>query len=158
MSAAGSWSLGVLIGLPIAAVVFVALVVTAFLLLRWYSHNRADFDSGVARVLGWVAVVGAFAVLVVTAVSMYPWRSDYHRWQTKSGTVAQVSSRLLSADKSVEQKFVVQFTDGGEFGCSDTRCSLIKPGDRLSLSCKRTWQFSGRDGWDCNYVDRQGTR
>lgn len=153
---ADSWSRGVLIGLPIACVFVLAGLVGAALLFRYARRNQNAYDSTDALMLGGVAAVAPVILLVGTAWAMYPWQGEYHRWQDKSGTVAEVSSRLLSNSDNVNQKFVVRFEGGGEYGCNDTRCSLVKVGDDLTLSCKRAWQFSGRDGWDCNYVERRG--
>ena len=53
----------------------------------------------------------------------------------------------------MEEKFVVRYEDGGgqQFGCTDTRCASVKPGDTLTLACKRAWEWAATDGYDCRF-------
>jgi hypothetical protein len=41
--------------------------------------------------------------------------------------------------------------DGGTYGCTDTRCALVEPGDYLKLACKKAWEYGSTDGWDCRF-------
>jgi hypothetical protein len=156
MTLADSWSRGVLIGLPLAAVALLAAVAgcVIFGVVAW--KDRDGYDSGAYLGASVISALTALVIVGATVWGMWPFKAEYHQWTQKSGTVTDVSSRFLAADKSTEQKFVVHLDDGQEYGCNDTRCSLVKVGDFLTLSCKRTWQFSGTDGWDCNYVARRG--
>lgn len=149
MILADSWSLGVLIGIPVLivlALIFVAAILAA--------RRSSDYD---APFMFYGGILGLVVVIAGGLIGFFPYSSQYHRWHTTSGVVQEVSSRFLgSGDNGTTQKFVVRINgrDSGEYGCNDTRCALVKKGDRLTLSCKRTWQFSGRDGWDCNFVER----
>jgi hypothetical protein len=146
-----SWSLGVLIGGPVALVfILLSLVAVAAGVVLW----RREADA-----LLFVLGAGSLVVtLGITGWAFYPYSSDYHKWTELTGEVVKVNDRFLQAGKGVEQKYVVDFGDGEEYGCRDTRCSLIEPGERLTLSCKKAWQYTGRDGWDCNYVGREASR
>lgn len=146
-----SWSLGVKIGGPIAAVIVFLALAYVIAMATW----RPDNPSDRADRPWWLAggVVALLIALAVPAGFFYPWSAEYHQWVPKHGTVAEIGSRFVGADKSTTQRFVVRLDDGGQYACDDTRCSLVKVGDLLSLSCKRHWQFAGTDGWDCNYVD-----
>lgn len=152
------WSLGTLIAFPACVIVTIALVVAGFVFRsRMLNEPEDKFlnDRGLFRGLSWGAFGLALVVGILTAGSMYPYNADYHKWENQSGTVAKVSARFLGdGDKGTTQRFVVKFTDGRERSCDDTRCSLVEVGDRLTLSCKRHWQYAGEDGWDCNYIRR----
>lgn len=94
---------------------------------------------------------------MLVAVGMWPYKADYHRWTAHSGTVSDVNRRMIADGNSTSQKYVVRFTGSRqEYGCQDTRCALIRPGDRIDLACKRAWQYAGTDGWDCNFIRNRG--
>lgn len=147
------WSLGVLIGGPVAAVFLLASVAALLLSVRAYHRDQAmDWLDGPGLGLG-LGIAGIVLVLGISAIAYYPYSHDYHYWSTKTGVVAEVNKRVISHDSGIEQRFVVRFTGSTqEYACDDTRCSLVQKGDRLELSCKRAWQYAGRDGWDCNYI------
>lgn len=145
------WSIGVLVGLPAGIIVFVGGLVLAWFMWR----DMAGYDDE----LQWFGFIGgclaSLAALVLLVIGLYPFDSQYHKWTTKTGTVAEVNRRMIanSDDGGTDQKFVIRFTSGTqEYGCNDTRCALVKKGDKVQLSCKRVWQYSGTDGWDCNYL------
>ena len=152
----GTWSLGVLVGLPVAAAIVAALIVAS----RYAAHRShtasgimADDDRKLLRGLS-IASLAATAVPVgITALTMWPYSAQYHRWEPKTGVVGSVSKRLIGdGDNGMSQRFVVSYRESGrQYGCDDTRCALIRPGDRLTLMCKREWQYSGTDGWSCNF-------
>lgn len=150
-----TWSLGVLIGIPIILAV-IAVLVGLGLWLRSYAKRHEDESFSDAPEAKWLAR-GLFAlvgvVVIGSLIGYYPWKADYHQFVTKEGTVKTISSRLLGSSDSFQQKFVVQYEDGRQFGCEDTRCALIKPGDRLILACKRAWQYAGQDGYDCKFIE-----
>lgn len=110
--------------------------------------DRANYTFGTA-----VSFIAALVFAVIFTIGQFPFDSAYHKYNTYSGTVDQVASRVLPAgDKQVEQKFVVRFKDSDqEYGCLDTRCALVKPGDHLTLSCIKEWEWAGTDGFDCKY-------
>lgn len=158
------WSLGVLVGLPVAGLfllVGVALTVigiVAGLRDRKRSYSEGWIDSGAIFGVG-VGGLIIVATLAITGFTMWPWSAEYHQWRTVSGSVAAVDSRLLSAGDQggTNQKFAVRFTGSPqEYGCEDTRCALVKPGQHLELSCKREWQYAGTPGYDCAYVRSDG--
>lgn len=151
------WSLGVLIGLPIAGLIALALLVALVLATGAWWSGRDSVDGNDVPIS---APLGVFAALLVTVLLtgwfMWPWSTEYHRWHTTTGTVTAVSSRFLASDTSgggSTQRFVVELKGLGERACDDTRCALVKPGDHLTLSCKRAWQYAGEHGYDCAYVE-----
>lgn len=134
------WTLGVYIGLPVTIVVLVVSGIFAYV-------QRDEF--GIA-VMGWIVFV---TVLGIALWQFFPYTPDYHRYKPVSGTVAEISSRILGNGDSVDQKFVVVFQGNPqEYGCLDTRCALVKIGDRLSLKCLKKWEYAGTPGYDCNFV------
>lgn len=143
-------------GYPSRAVLFVAgSAVTAWLFYAWRSTrqepNYAPEDAPLFLGCAIAGVVGLVALTFFTVWGEYPYNSEYHQWRTTSGTVTQVGSRLLGDDKSTTQRFVVTLAGVGQRACDDTRCAEVKVGDQLTLSCKRSWQYAGSDGYDCNF-------
>jgi hypothetical protein len=141
------WTLSVLIGLPIVG--FIALAFLAAIALGVWAFRDGD-DDGATLVVG--GVIGGVILLAATGYSYYPYRAEYHRWKPVAGEVDQVQSQPVSTWDG-NQKFVIRLKNNRlEYGCEDTRCSLLKPGERLELSCVQVWMYSGADGFDCNYV------
>jgi hypothetical protein len=147
-------SLGTIIGLPVLLILIIAAAVTGALFWRARRGDSDDlFWAGFA-----IAAWGTAACLIIgTAIGMWPYKGEYHAWSTTSGTVKAVDSRLVSAgDKGgMNQRFVVTFTDGRQRACDDTRCTTVKPGDMLTLKCKRAYQWGATPGWDCNWLDNR---
>lgn len=145
-------SLGIIIGLPIVGILLI-LCVVGFFGFRWWAKNGDSYDHGLAVAAKWSTIPAAVFILIGAAFVYWPLNWEYHSWQTTSGTIQTVSNRLVSTgDKSMEQRFVVQFTDGRQRACDDSRCSLLKPGMTLTLRCKRAYQWGSTPGYDCNYV------
>jgi hypothetical protein len=145
-------SLGIIIGLPVTAILLIAAAIT-FLYFRRYSKICHKADRAAAIGFKWVSVAVAVIVAAIAAVTFWPWKWQYHSWQTTSGTIQTVSKRLVSTgDKTMEERYVVQFSDGRQRACDDTRCSLLHPGMTLTLRCKRAYQWGATPGYDCNYV------
>ena len=146
-------SLGILIGLPILGIILIALAV-AFFLFRRGAKVADDFDRSLWLGFQWGSFAVTVIVLIIAGFAYWPYQWDYHSWQKTSGTIQTISKRLVSTgDKSMEERFVVRFTDGRQRACDDSRCSLLKPGMTLTLRCKRAYQWGATPGYDCNYVD-----
>lgn len=134
-----------LIVLPILFVLCVCLIIVPFFFdwdgLQWFAF--------------WAGILGLCGVLIGGLVGMYPYDMAYHSWRVHQGTVAQISSRLLSAGDNggSNQKFVVTFRGSPQaYGVNDTRASLVKVGEHLRVTCIRTHQWGGGvDGYDCRW-------
>lgn len=155
-----SWSLGVLVALPILSLFLVSFIVGGGLLLR----KRRDCDEFDRTAYLWAAIACwttalVMAVLMAAPTGYYPYKAEYHQWQPRSGVVAQVSKRLVgNGDSGMSEKIVVRYKDdGGEFGCEDTRCALVEVGDTLDLKCKRAWQYASVSGYDCRFIARRAS-
>lgn len=142
-----TYTLGTLIGLPIAAILVIGLIVLAA-----FAVSGPNGDPGLSAGL----LAAASAVLVVAGVAWWPWNLQYHRYQLVSGKVAAISSRFVGGDHSSNQKFVIRFADGRERGIDDTRAALVKPGDVVTLECKRAYKWGSTPGWDCNWATADG--
>jgi hypothetical protein len=144
----GAWSLGVLVGLPICALIVLVLVVSAVFLI-------SDDEPGLGVTVA--AVMIAFIGVALSPLGYYPFDAEYHQWREVSGVVDDTGSRFLpsSDGTATEQKIVVRFAGSDlDFGCQDTRCSLAKKGDTLDLKCKRSWQYQSVSGYDCRFIGR----
>jgi hypothetical protein len=151
------WSLGTLVGLPAAILGTAALIVGAYFAWRWAKRTRGDKygEHGVALTFLVLAVAGVVAAVAGIAWGMWPYKAEYHQWRTETGTVTAVDSRFVGQDRSTTQRFVVTLDGVRQRSCDDTRCAQVKPGDALTLSCKRAWQYAGTHGYDCNFVARR---
>lgn len=145
-------SLGVLIGLPIAGLVIIGALIAIW--AGWKFHKTVEWDAlEPAGPLFFGGLATLVITLVITGLTMWPWEPEYHEWQTVSGRITNISSRIMGDGSTVNQRFVVQFSENGtQYSCDDSRCSLLTIGDQLTLSCKREWQFSGTPGWSCNFI------
>lgn len=159
MDSSGSWSVGVLVGVPVTVLGVAGLVVGGLLLLR---HDRkmsdGNYDKGIPKLAGIVclAVAGLLVVLALSPAGFYPYRAEYHQWRDVSGTVVKIDKRLIGSGDKMEDKFVVRYEGSTlQFGCDDTRCAQVEEGDSLTLSCKRAWQYTGTDGYDCRFVSTE---
>lgn len=118
-------------------------------LYLWVRNNSDRYNMDGVFGAVWVGV--ALVLLLLSAGVMYPYDMDYHQYSIKEGTVVQIDSRMVPAGKGMEEKFAVELSDGGVYGCLDTRCSLLEPGDTLTMACKKVWEFRGTAGWDCKF-------
>lgn len=145
-----TWSLGTAVGFPILLLSIAVLAVGGIWLVRRSRSVDDDFDRKTVVGLGVGLLIGALAFIVGTAIGMYPYNAEYHQWREDTGTVTSMDSRFTAAT----QRVVVTLDDNRQRSCDDTRCAEVQVGDVLTLSCKRAWQYTGTDGYDCNYVGR----
>lgn len=135
------WSLGVLIGLPIAGLIVLGCLGA---IVFGMMCDARELIGG--------AIIGVVTTGVITGFAMWPWDPSYHQWKTYTGPVAASQLRMVSDGKTTTQVVSVVFANGDERRCDDTRCTTLVAGDILSLTCKRDYQFNGTPGWVCNYV------
>jgi hypothetical protein len=153
------WTLSFLIGTPLWILALLAcLVVSARAFVYWRRHKGEPhrwttlFTANDAKQISIWSLV-AFAVLLVIALSplaYYPYKVEFHQWRPVTGKVTEVSKRLIAQDKSMSERYVLVI-DGQPYGVDDTRASLVKVGDTVSLSCKRDWQYASVPGWVCRW-------
>lgn len=100
----------------------------------------------------WAGVVLVVATVGVSAWAFFPYRMEYHQFRHVQGTVQDVQSRFLGDGKSTSQNFAVRLNEDGQtYRCDDSRCSLVKPGDHISLWCIREWQYASTSGYQCRF-------
>lgn len=91
------------------------------------------------------------------AFAFFPYEKAYHAYIETAGTVETIDSRLLPSGDGMEEKFVVRFEGSQqEYGCLDTRCALVEPGDYLVLACIKDWDYNATDGYDCKFRRNDG--
>lgn len=162
--ASGQWTLGVLVGLPVAAVIALLMLTLTVGLLIFGIRNQSlpDWDYSYTwshRRFGFTWASVTFACLLAFCAGMvwtyWPLSAEYHQYRPVSGTVAQVGNRFVSAggQGGTNQKFVVTLTSGPQqYGITDTRAALLKPGDHVSLRCIRVYEYGSNDaGYDCKW-------
>jgi hypothetical protein len=142
----GTWSLQFIIGLILVTLtLFLLLAVAVFAAKHWNSEFGPLWTVG--------ALICIPILLGVTACVTFPWESQYHRYEPKVGKVFQVDKRLVKQGEGMQEKLVVQFADlPGQWGCEDTRCASVRPGDMLALRCIKRWDYSASEGYDCRFV------
>lgn len=144
-------SIGTLVVLPLMILIILALIGIGIWLR---SRKWGPYDAGDRIWFPRICWSLAVLVLIGTLLAMYPYKSEYHHWQSVRGIVTSTNSRFLAKSSGTDQKFVVTFeASSQQFGCNDTRCSTIREGDYLEITCKRVFQFFGTPGYDCNFVD-----
>lgn len=151
-------SLDFVVGCTVAAV-FVLVGVGAIVLGRRHA-NRADaYDPFDGHMVFWGGVACLVLTVVITAVALFPYDMQYHSYRHVEGSVDAVQARMIGdGDGGTTQMFAVRFSgDGTAYRCDDSRCSLLKPGNHLSLWCIREWQYASTSGWVCRFHRSSGT-
>lgn len=104
------------------------------------------------RVFGALGVVVTIVMVAGTIAAMWPLSGDFHHYYRVTGTVSEVSSRLIGNDSGVSQRFVVRLKESGEpFAIDDSRAAFLKTGDQVDLRCKREFEFNSRPGFACKW-------
>lgn len=103
----------------------------------------------------WGPVVGLIWVVIYGACFTWgtwpPFNSAYHTYIPTTIQVASTSSRFLSDGQSSTQYFAIQDKNGNTYRCDDTRCSVLKPGEFVTLMCVKEFETNGSPGMDCNF-------
>lgn len=146
------WSLGVLIGLPIYAVL---LGVTIWFLLKgvrgvWRDGWKDRYGMTYGALMTLAAGIALAVMAPIIAALYWPYKAEYHQWKPVEGKVTQIGSRLIGGG-STSQRYVLAI-DGQPYGVDDTRASLVKVGDAVKLSCIREWQYASNPGWACRWA------
>jgi hypothetical protein len=148
-------SLDFVIGLTFAGVFTAASVAAIALGVRL--RRATDDEYGDRRFFGAVAIVAGSVVLAVTlslsVAGFWPYDMEYHRYRHVAGVVDQTEARMLAdGGGGTTQQYAVRLReDASIYRCDDSRCSLLKPGDRLSLWCIREWVYASTPGWGCQF-------
>lgn len=152
-------SIGVWLG-PLLALTLIALLAFGARQAYWYANSAQRMDEvGLGRWLGRLCLASIIVVVLGTAYALYPYSDQYHEWRHISGTVSSTNSRFLAGDHGTNQKFVITFAGSDQqFGCNDTRCATVREGDDLTITCKRSFQWFGTPGYDCNFVSMKAAR
>lgn len=119
----------------------------------------AWFYLGMDELRLWKRLVASVVTaLPVAAISVgifiwvnWPLQTQYHEYVPTTITVAQIGSRFVSADQGSNQRYVFLDTDGIPYAVDDTRASLVKVGQVVTLMCVREWQQNGVPGYACNW-------
>lgn len=108
----------------------------------------------------WKGILGGVGAGIVAAglfVGIFVWanwplQSQYHTYTPTTITVAQIGDRFISdGNGGTNQRFVFLDSNGIPYAVDDTRASLVKVGDKVTLLCVREWQQNGVPGFACNW-------
>jgi heme/copper-type cytochrome/quinol oxidase subunit 2 len=150
-------SLSFIVGLIVAGLITVAGIVVTVLGVRWWRRERADRSYSETEFAAVTTIAGIVAVVVTLGISawvFFPYSMEYHQFRHVEGNVQDVQSRFLGDGKSTSQNYAVRLTEDGQtYRCDDSRCSLLKPGDHISLWCIREWQYASTSGYRCRFED-----
>lgn len=106
--------------------------------------SRYSFAFGGAIVAG---VVGIFlAILILIG-------DDKPAWQPVSGVVQYTGTAMSRGT----QWTIIKLDDGRLYTCTDPRCVLLAPSERVSLSCYRVSEEAAASSWMCRFVSSEDT-
>jgi hypothetical protein len=147
-------TVGLYYGSGFAFLAVVALVVGALMIRKGNRSNSYSSDDLI--VVGWVVIGCAVVTQIIVAISMWPYKYEYHHYVTKSGSVEQISKRIISnGDNGISERYVIKmYGDPFPYGIDDTRASLLKVGEHVAIKCKKEHQFFqpyNQDGWACRW-------
>lgn len=153
MNPLNTWTLGVLIGLPAAALILVASVAGLAYGHRWRKagYSFPDFRDEMWPLMVVGCPIVAALTLIVTAAALFPYEVQYHQFRDVSGVVTDVGHRQIADGKGMSERYVFVI-DGARYGVDDTRASLVKIGDRVELSCIKTWEWAATPGDVCRWI------
>ena len=149
MTTESTWHLGYIIGVPIIAVLaLIALAVAVVSTVKWLGgKGYYAEDWALGTILG-----GIFALILggLTFALAFPFDTSYHRYYKVSGQVEQIQHRLIKAGNGMAERYVFVI-DGKPYAVDDTRATLTKKGDHVSLWCSKEYQYMGDSGWACEW-------
>lgn len=135
------WDFGFTVGMWIAGIIALLCILAIVAEIIW----------GLDGMGAGVGIIGLLLTLAVTGITAWPWEAQYHQWRPVDGTVDQISSRMIADGEAMSQRFVVVI-DNQQYAIDDTRASLLKVGDQVSLMCIKEWVWASTPGDACNWV------
>ena len=144
---------GTFLGAGALLLLAAAFLVGFVLAHRWHRNtdrigSDGDWGLSLAAAIAGAILAATFAAMALWVLWPFDW--DYLSWHEVDGKVDQVSSRLVPQNRGMAQRFVLVM-DGRPFAVDDTRASLVKAGDRVTLACKKEYQYAAESGWACNW-------
>lgn len=144
-----TWSLEVLIWLPILILLGAALLAIAVWGLK---ISLQGVDDGLGLFISGPASITLILLVGLMLYGYYPYEKPYHSYAKTAGTVDEIDSRLF-ASNDLSEKYVVRFEGSDQqYSCVDTRCANVRKGDELGLSCIRVFEYAAEDGYDCRFL------
>lgn len=131
----------------IISLIFFVIISLVMLVITLVCALNDDKDIAIG-----VTAVWWFFVLPIALFGFFPYDMQYHSYRPVDGKVVKMDKRLMGGSDNLAEKYAVQLEGSPQiYGCEDTRCSVLKPGDTLSLMCIREWEYAGVDGYNCKY-------
>lgn len=134
------------------AFLIIGIIVFIVGLVAWFTSRLPD-----DRWFGLCCTGAGVVIFLIALWQMWPLKYEYHHWVEKRGVVSDKNSRIFSTgsgdDRAINQRIVL-VVNGQPLGVDDTRATLAKKGDVVSLRCKKEHQFQQpyeADGWSCRW-------
>lgn len=116
------------------------------------SRELFMFDRPGSYTAAWVLTLASLAMLGAGLIAgHYPLEAEYHQWRSVSGEVERIESRFTASGNGGTDQAHVVVMDGAEYHLTDTRAALLSEGDRVSLMCKRAWQYGAASLLTCRW-------
>jgi hypothetical protein len=100
------------------------------------------------------ALVCAVLVFLIWLAANWPLKYEYHHYVEKTGVVSNIGNRMVSGGEGIVNQRYVFVINGYPYGVDDTRASLAKKGDTVTLYCKKEHEFGQQfqnDGYGCRW-------
>lgn len=144
----------------IAAYIFlpiVTLILIGCALWCWSYRDGYERSSALFGTAACVLSIPVWLVLWWWGMA-FTTSGDYHAWNTKQGKVEQIGKRLISSgDNGMSERYVLTL-DGVPYGVDDTRASIAKVGNVVTLRCKKDYQWAvprESHGWVCRWIGKE---
>lgn len=100
-----------------------------------------------------VVIVGILIIFSLTMGLIEAMKNPRLVWQPVSGVVQYTGSAMVRGSEWT----IIKLDDGRLYTCTDPRCVLLEPSERVSLSCYRTSQEAASSSWMCRFVSSEDT-
>lgn len=97
-------------------------------------------------------IAGIFVFLIVVSCgAIYAYEEP--KWQKVTGTVQHTGTALMRG----MQLTIIKLDDGITYTCTDPRCSLLLPSERVELWCYRASEKPAPSSWTCKFGQSEDT-
>ena len=148
MTNESTWHIGYMVGVTLFGAAAGATLLAAIIFATlWVRDERYVDDWPFFTGVSFVAFLVSVACLGIT---LFPFDTSYHKYYKVAGEVQDIEHRLIKAGEGMAERYVFVI-DGKPYAVDDTRATLTKEGDNVSLWCSKEYQYMGDSGWACEW-------